>query len=112
MFDLTIVRSSAGPKFATYSFTTPQGQVQLTDIGHQDVGIGGYNGVTITYNGNEWLFMYNGKGDLTLLFDDEGQLSAQSNGNVVPIQVNHPHPHHPHPPTSGTAAPEPSEAPE
>jgi hypothetical protein len=57
--------------------------------------------------------MYNDEGDLTLLFDDDGQLSSQSNGNVVPISPNFPpavqyrHGH-----THGIPAPDSSEAPE
>jgi hypothetical protein len=88
MFNLTVIRDDCGPEGAAYTFTTPQGGVVLVDVGDQQHADGYCWGVTITYNGQAFLFSYNGQGDLSLHFDKEGRLSAQTEGNgkITPLQ--------------------------
>jgi hypothetical protein len=87
MFNVKIIRLNCGPEGAAYQFQTPQGTLAFNDVGHQQY-VPPYNwGVTFSYGGNEFLYSYNGQGDITFVFDDEGHLSAQcgDNGTITPL---------------------------
>jgi hypothetical protein len=87
VFNATIKRANCGPEWATYQFQTPQGTLVFTDVGHSQYISPYYWGVTISYGGNDYLYSYNGEGDITFVIDEDGNLSAQYEGpgTIQPI---------------------------
>ncbi len=86
MFNLTIIRENAGPKGAEYAFSSPEGDLHLSDLGSNDPLGQGLHAVLINFGKEAWVYQYgDGQEDLLLVINEDGELSLQGNGNVVAL---------------------------